>query len=205
MNTPKLLSATLFLVLAGCSRPEARRHTPALVGAWRSAIHFDSGPLASMADLQFLYVFNDGGTLTESSNYDAVPPVAPAYGVWKEVGPNEFVARYEFFLTKPPAHLDDLTTGGGWLPAGRGVLSEQIQVAVDGKSFISTIRYQGLDANGAPAPDAAVGRGRAMRMSLGPASPRRAPGDASASGVEALRVKFFEMSMAIRGSVSARC
>jgi len=166
MNPAKLLCAAVLVVLAGCSRPEARPHAPVLVGAWRSAVHFDSGPLASMADLQFLYVFNDGGTLTESSNYDAVPPVAPAYGVWKEVGPNEFVARYEFFLTKPPARLDDLTTGGGWLPAGRGVLSEHIQVAADGKSFVSTIQYQGLDANGAPAPDAAAGRGRATRIKL---------------------------------------
>ena len=166
MNTAKLLGATLLLVLAGCSHPRARRHTPMLVGAWRSTIHFDSGPLASLADLQFLYVFNDGGTLTESSNYDAVPPVAPAYGVWQEVEPNEFEARYEFFLTKPPVHLDDLTTGGGWLPAGRGVLSEHIHIAADGNSFDSTIQYQPLDANGAPTPGAAAGRGQAIRIHL---------------------------------------
>ena len=166
LSRKKLLGLTLVLALAGCSPPQARRHTPVLVGAWRSTVHFDKGALASLADLQFLYVFNEGGTLTESSNYDAVPPVAPAYGVWKEVGPNEFEATYEFFVTKPPAHLDDLTTGGGWLPAGRGVLTERIKVTTDGNSFDSTIQYRPLDANGAPAPDAAAGRGQAIRIHL---------------------------------------
>lgn len=165
-NTARLLGAALVLVLAGCSQPQAHGRAPALVGAWRSTVHFDSGPLASLADLQFLYVFNEGGTLTESSNYDAVPPVAPAYGVWKEVGPGEFEARYEFFVTKPPAHLDDLTTGGGWLPEGRGVLTEHMRIAADGNSFDSTIQYRPLDAKGAPAPDAAAGRGHAIRIHL---------------------------------------
>jgi hypothetical protein len=40
-----------------------------------------------------MYVFNTGGTMTESSNYDGAPPVPPAYGVWRSVGPNEFEAK----------------------------------------------------------------------------------------------------------------
>ena len=36
-----------------------------------------------MKDLEFMYVFNVGGTMTASSNYDGAPPVPPAYGVWR--------------------------------------------------------------------------------------------------------------------------
>ena len=41
--------------------------------------------LEETKDLEFMYAFNVSGTMTESSNYDAAPPVPPAYGVWKKV------------------------------------------------------------------------------------------------------------------------
>jgi hypothetical protein len=47
-----------------------------------SNLQFQSGTFASIKDLAFLYVFNEGGTMTESSSYDAAPPVAP--GVFTE-------------------------------------------------------------------------------------------------------------------------
>jgi len=75
-------------------------------------------------------VFNAGGTLTESSNYDGAPPVPPAYGVWRMLGPNLFEARYEFFSTEP-AEIDAFMKGAGWLPSGRGVFTERIQVSPD--------------------------------------------------------------------------
>ena len=53
-----------------------------LVGAWRGEVQFETGAFAAVPDLEFLYVFNAHGTMTESSNYDAAPPVTPAYGVW---------------------------------------------------------------------------------------------------------------------------
>ena len=59
-----------------------------LVGAWRSHIRFSGGALAEVKDLEFMYVYNAGGTMTESSNYDRAPPVPPAYGVWKKSGTN---------------------------------------------------------------------------------------------------------------------
>jgi hypothetical protein len=135
----------------------------ALVGAWKSRIRFTSGAFASIQDLEFMYVFNAGGTLTESSNYDGVPPVPPAYGIWRRIGPNRFEARYEFYASKPPARLEELTTGGGWQPAGRGVFVERIEMAPDAQSYTSTIRYSAFDANGAPVEGGGEANGRATR------------------------------------------
>ena len=42
-----------------------------LVGEWRAHLQFTSGAFAPVKDLEFMYVFNQGGTMTESSNYDA--------------------------------------------------------------------------------------------------------------------------------------
>ncbi len=139
----------------GCSRrsPDGGADPSAsdgLVGAWRSQVQFHGGAFASVKDLSFMYVFNSGGTMTESSNYDADPPVPPAYGSWRRTSSNEFEAHYEFFVTKPPAALTDLTGGNGWPPAGRGVLIERITLAPDGRSFTSRMTYSAFDAAGNP-------------------------------------------------------
>jgi hypothetical protein len=99
---------------------------PALVGAWRAQLLFESGAFEPFKDLSFMYVFNDSGTVTESSNYDAAPPVPPAYGIWRTVGVDHYQLKYEFFVTAPPARLDDLLSGGSWPPAGRGVFTESV-------------------------------------------------------------------------------
>ena len=134
----------------------------ALVGAWRSAVRFESGAFATIEDLEFMYVFNAGGTLTESSNYDGAPPVPPAYGVWRRIGPNQFEARYEYYITKPPAHLEDLATGGGWMPAGRGVFTEHIRIEPGGRSYTSTIHYEAFDTAGNLVEGGGDARGRAQ-------------------------------------------
>ena len=151
----------IALALAGCSgqKPEA------LVGAWRSRIAFSNGPFAAIKDLEFMYVFHADGTLTESSNYDASPPVPPAYGVWRKTEPARYEAHYEFYLTKPPASAGDLPNG--WGPAGHGAFDETITVAADGRSFTSTLRYQGFDAAGQPTADKGEAKGAADRMTAG--------------------------------------
>jgi hypothetical protein len=121
-----------------------------LVGAWRAKVQFSSGAFAGVQDLELLYSYNAGGTMTESSNYDGAPPVAPAYGVWRQTGPREYETRYVFFQSKPPASLDVITQGGGWMPGGHGVLDEKITLAEDGQSYTSTLTYAGLDQQGAP-------------------------------------------------------
>ena len=58
--------------------------TDELVGAWKGKVQFTTGAFAEIKDFEFMYVFNVGGTMTESSNYDGVPPTPPAYGIWKK-------------------------------------------------------------------------------------------------------------------------
>ena len=53
--------------------------TDNIVGAWKGKVQFKSGAFAEVKDLEFMYVFNAGGT----------PPVPPAYGIWKKTGDNK--------------------------------------------------------------------------------------------------------------------
>lgn len=154
-----------LLLSTGCS---TNREAGGLVGAWRSRVQFSGGAFAAMKDLEFMYVFNAGGTLTESSNYDGAPPVPPAYGVWREVGPMQYEARYLFYITKAPARLEDMTGGGGWLPAGHGVFTERIRLADDGTSFESTITYEAFDPSGKPVAGGGDATGHGVRIDFLP-------------------------------------
>jgi len=148
--------------MAGCTADRQAEPTP-LIGAWRSSVQFTSGAFASIKDLEFMYVFNAGGTLTESSNYDGAPPVPPAYGVWRAVGSREFEAKYEFYVTSP-SPPDAFKNGGGWLPSGRGVFTERITLSADGEAFTSTIRYEALGLHGEPVTGSGEAQARAVRI-----------------------------------------
>jgi hypothetical protein len=152
------------LLVSGC-RPAQEIPPASLVGAWRSSLQFDSGGFAGIKDLEFMYVFNEGGTLTESSNYDGAPPVPPAYGVWRSVGPWEFEAKYEYYATAP-SPPEVFRSGGGWLPSGRGIFTERITLSPDGQSFTSTIRYEALGVKGEPVAGSGEAKGRAVRIAF---------------------------------------
>src|SRR6478672_6113821 len=137
-----------------------------LMGEWRAQLQFSSGAFASVKDLEFMYVFSQGGTMTESSNYDASPPVPPAYGIWRKVGDREFEAKYEFYVTKPPATIQEISKGGGWGPGGRGVFLERISVSEDGKSFTSKIEYHQFDTAGKPVPGDGKATGRGLKLTF---------------------------------------
>lgn len=166
MSRPPIPSAALAVLLlaTGCSSSDAPGTAP-LVGAWRSSVQFEAGAFAGIKDLEFMYVFHADGTLTESSNYDAAPPVPPAYGVWREIGPGQFEARFEFFATTPSAP-DAFKTGAGWMPSGRGVLTERIRLSDDGNAFTSTLTYQAFDPKGQPAPGGGNAKGQAARIRM---------------------------------------
>jgi hypothetical protein len=119
-----------------------------LVGAWRGQVQFTTGAFAETKDLEFMYVFSAGGTMTESSNYDAAPPVPPAYGVWKKVGIRKYEAKYQFFQSKVVSSADELVKGGGWAPDGYGTLSQKITLSADGNSFDSSITLELFDKVG---------------------------------------------------------
>lgn len=139
-----------LLAMAGCVQQADDTNKPSigLAGAWRSTVQFQTGAFASVKDLEFMYVFNSGGTMTESSNYDGAPPVPPAYGIWKELDENRFEAKYEFFMTRTPDSTDGLPLEGGFLPAGRGILTETITLSADGNAFSSQLRMELLDKSG---------------------------------------------------------
>ena len=100
------------LLATGC-HVEMNPSGGCLTGAWHGNVQFTSGAYAGIKDAEFMYVFNAGGTMTESSNYDASPPGPPAYGMWRNTGARQFEARYEVFLTKSPKPLEEIAKGGG--------------------------------------------------------------------------------------------
>jgi hypothetical protein len=135
-----------------------------LTGAWCAKIQFKQGVFESFKDLEFLYVFNAGGTMTESSNYDGAPPVPPAYGIWRAVGPGQYEASYKYYNTRPPAKAEDLLNGGGWMPAGYGIFTERITLAHDGQSFDSTISFDLYDQSGKRIEHGSQATGHGVRM-----------------------------------------
>ena len=161
------LLLALIALLSGAFGLRLRGPDPEhdLVGAWRATIDFETGAFAAMDDLEFMYVFNAGGTMTESSNYDGAPPVPPAYGIWRRTGANTFEAKYEYYATKAPAAFEDIAGGGGWMPAGHGVFTETITLSEDGRSFESTMRYEGFDPGGARI-DGSDARGKGVRLAF---------------------------------------
>ena len=135
-----------------------------LVGAWRGRVQFTSGAFAETKDLEFMYVFNVGGTMTESSNYDAAPPVPPAYGIWRKVGLRRYEAKYQFFQSKAVTTADELVKGGGWAPDGHGILAQKVTLSADGNSFDSRITLELFDKDGKPATGGGEGTATGQRM-----------------------------------------
>ena len=169
VRTAILTTLCAVIALSACNDASTPSRTDAaepdaLVGAWRSQVRASSGALVEMKDLEFMYVFNAGGTMTESSNYDGVPPVPPAYGVWRKTAPREFETRYVYYVTKPPGTLEEIVNGGGWTPNGYGVLTERIAIADDGRSYRSTLAYEQFDNAGKPVEGGGKATGAGTRI-----------------------------------------
>jgi hypothetical protein len=167
-----LLMTLSVVMIAGCrggpsSPAAASADAGMLVGAWRSTIAFRNGPLAEMKDLEFLYAYNAGGTMTESSNYDeAANSSPPAYGVWKMIKPRTVETKYVFYTTSAPTPSDAAVKGGDWWPAGHGVLTETITLSDDGQSYTSMIKLTTFDKAGKPIAGDGEGTGTGRRIVL---------------------------------------
>lgn len=141
----------LALGLTACQPASPPAAPAALIGAWQAKVQFSSGSFAPVKDLTFLYAYNSGGTMTESSNYDCSPaPSPPAYGEWRATGTGTFETKYTFYTTQPPADAKPGTGAGVWMPAGHGVLTESIQMSADGRSYESTVQLALFDSAGQP-------------------------------------------------------
>jgi hypothetical protein len=169
-----LLAASLTVAataIAGCAIAPASQTTTSsesggLEGAWRSRISFSTGTFAPVKDMEFLYAYNAGGTMTESSNYDeAANSTPPAYGIWKQTAPGKFETKYLFFMTRPPDPKAGEPAGDDWWPAGHGELTESITLSADGQSYTSTIKFVAFDTADKPiANDGGEGTGSGTRI-----------------------------------------
>jgi hypothetical protein len=162
-----VFAATLLASISMTGCREGQKTTDAgLAGAWRGKVPGTSGWLAAMKDLEFMYVFNADGTMTESSNYDAFPPGPPAYGVWRKIGGRQYEAKYEVFLTKAVAIIDEISKGGGWAPNGYGVLLQKVTLSEDGNAFESTITFDLFDQEGKPVEGGGKATGHGERIAF---------------------------------------
>lgn len=165
-----ILMLSAVLLITGCRNgPSSQMGDSAdsgiLVGAWRSKVVFRSGALAEMKDLEFLYAYNAGGTMTESSNYDeAANSSPPAYGVWKQTGPRTFETKYVFYTTRAPGPGDGSPNSSDWWPAGHGVLTETIKLSDDGQTYASAITLALFDRTATPIVGGGEGTGAGTRI-----------------------------------------
>jgi hypothetical protein len=104
--------------------------------------------------------------MNESSNYDASPPVPPAYGVWRMIQPRQYEAKYVFYMAKAPKAFKDIAAGGGWSPGGSGVLVETITLSDDAKTFKSTIKLDLVDGAGKQIENNSEAEAQAVRISF---------------------------------------
>ena len=160
----RISSAMAIGALMLVAAAPAPAQTIDLVGAWRGKVTFTTGMFAELKDLEYMYVFNTGGTMTESSNYDAVPPVPPAYGVWRRTGARTFEAKYQWFQSKSVATAPELMKAGGWGPGGSGTIRQTITLSADGNSFTSRISVEMFDAAGKPIAGGGSGTASAERI-----------------------------------------
>ncbi len=141
------LTAVTGVVNLSCGNAPAAESAQ-LAGAWKGPIQFRTGAFAVIKDFEFMRVYNEGGTMTESSNYDGVPPTPPAYGLWKKISDDKYLARYQFYWNNLPASFEKLTNDGGFSPGGYGVIEENISLSEDGNSFKAVVGLTMFDKSG---------------------------------------------------------
>ena len=143
-----IISIAVLVSLAFTIVSQSSLQADDLTGTWKAKVQFKSGAFAGIKDLEFLLSFNSGGTITESSNYDGMPPVPPAYGIWKKTGKGQYEAKYEFYITNVPPSFEALKKVGGFTPGGYGMFSENITLSPDGKTYKSKIKFSAFDITG---------------------------------------------------------
>jgi hypothetical protein len=156
-------SICIGLAIVGFASP-AQAQGDNLVGAWHGKVTFSSGMFAGLKGLEYSYVFNQGGTMTESSNYDGVPPVPPAYGVWRKTAARTYEAKYRFYQTRAVKTSDELVKQGGFMPDGYGIITQTMTVSADGNAFTGRISVAMFDNDGKPISGGGTGTARGERI-----------------------------------------
>ena len=157
-------SMAVCLALIGLTAGARAQGSDNLVGAWHGKVTFSSGMFAGLAGLEYSYAFNQGGTMTESSNYDGVPPVPPAYGVWRKTAARTYEAKYRFYQTKAVKTSEELVKQGGFIPDGYGVITQTIRLSADGNSFTGRISVAMFGNDGKPIAGGGTGTASGERI-----------------------------------------
>lgn len=155
---------TLICIIGERASAQSAIGSRDLAGAWTSKVQLTSGAYAEVKDLTFKMVFNVGGTMSESSNYDAAPPASPAYGVWRRISSRKFEAKYEFFQPQSATTSEEILKNNGWLPGGYGILRETITLSRDGNTFDSAISIDMFDNAGKAIAGGGKGTARGTRI-----------------------------------------
>jgi hypothetical protein len=74
-------------------------------------------------------------------------------------------------VSRPPQAFEDIARGGGWSPAGFGVIVEKIALAADGRAYTSTLRVDIFDQAGKLVEGGSEAFGRGSRMEFEGRSP----------------------------------
>jgi len=143
-----ILSIAVLVFMAFTITSQNNPQADDLAGTWKAKVQFKTGAFAGVKNLEFLLSFNSDGTITESSNYDGMPPVPPAYGIWRKTADKQYEAKYEFYITNVPPSFEALKKSGGFTPAGFGRFTEKIIISPDGKTYKSKIKFNAFDITG---------------------------------------------------------
>lgn len=164
MSRRSIATALVVSCMALLAQQAGAQAGDALVGAWRGPVTFTSGMFAGLKGLEYMYVFNAGGTMTESSNYDGLPPVTPAYGIWRKTGARTYEAKYQWYQTKAVKSADELVKEGGFPRDGHGVITQTFTLSADGNSFTSKISVAMFDNAGKPIAGGSTGTASGTRL-----------------------------------------
>jgi hypothetical protein len=155
-----LLGASAIFSAPVADAAEQHDSGSGLEGGWRARVTIASGPIQGVG--QFLFTYARGGGLVESSNFDEMPPVPPAYGSWVNTRGQTFQSTYVFFTT---VLADANDVGAGWQFSGSGKIKESIQLRNDGDTYSSDLTYQLFDTEDQPLRgQSGVGKALARRI-----------------------------------------
>jgi hypothetical protein len=115
-------------------RANARR----LEGSWNHQVtRLDCQTGTILGTFPAMFTFARGGTFWEAGTFASPALRSPSHGVWSYQSSRQFTTAFQFFRFNADG-----------TPAGRQVVSQQIELSYDGNSYTATATSQILDVNG---------------------------------------------------------
>jgi hypothetical protein len=92
---------------------------------------------ATLGTFQAMFTFNRGGTFWESGTQTSPALRSSSHGLWNYQSNRHYTTRFQFFRFNADG-----------TPAGRQIVSQQIELSADGNSYTATATAQVLDVGG---------------------------------------------------------